>query len=188
MSLWDKIAQSIFNAWVPRSSGFSSVNPASMLDITIILFILLMWIGGSSQSTAGGIKVNTFATMLLNLRAVIRGRDRVTAFGRTIAVSSIRRAHAMVALSIISYAIFAIILVALEPHLSTRSLLYETASALFTVGSSLGVTPLLSTPSKVLLISAMFLGRVGLISLLSGIMGTHSDPPVTLPSDSVIIN
>ena len=126
--------------------------------------------------------------MILNLRAVVLGRQRVTAFGRTISVPSLRRAHAVIALSIVAYVFFAILLVALEPRLPTRALLYEAASALFTVGSSLGVTPYLSIPSKALLSVAMFLGRVGIISLLVGIVGTHTDPPAKLPVDNIIIN
>lgn len=188
MSLYDKIVQSWFNSFVPRSSGFASVNPASFLNVTIIMFIFLMWIGGASQSTAGGIKVNTFATMLLNLRTIVYGRIKVTAFGRTISIPSLRRAHAVVAISILALFLYALILVWLEPGLPLKALTYEAASALFTVGSSLGITPLLSTASKALLCTAMFLGRVGLISLLSGVVGEHSEMPYRLPDDNVIIN
>ena len=188
MNLYDQIVQSVFNSWVPRSSGFSSVNPAGFMNITLLMFVVLMWIGGASQSTAGGIKVNTFATMILNLKAVILGRDRVTAFRRTIAIPSIRRAHAVIGISIVSYVVYAMILIGLEPYLSTRDLLYETASALFTVGSSLGVTPLLGTTSKLLISSAMFLGRVGIISLLAGIVKSKAELPARYPSDNIIIN
>lgn len=188
MSLRDKIVQSVFNSFVPRSSGFSSVNPGGMLNITLIMFVVLMWIGGASQSTAGGIKVNTFAAMLLNLKAVVLGRDRVTAFRRTISRPSLRRAHAVIGLSIVSFVIYAMVLVGLEPHLPTRALLYEAASALFTVGTSLGITPQLGLPAKLLLCTAMFLGRVGIISLLIGIAGTHNDPSAKFPADNIIIN
>lgn len=188
MPLSDKLIQSWFNSSVPRSSGFSSVNPAGFHYTTILMFIFLMWIGGASQSTAGGIKVNTFATMLLNLKAIILGRDHVTAYGRSIAIPSIRRAHAVVGLSIISLFLICIVLVALEPALPLLPLIYDAVSALFTVGSSLGVTPLLSDPSKILLCMAMFLGRVGIISLLVGVVGVHTDPPYRLPSDNIIIN
>lgn len=188
MSLSDKLIQAFFNSTVPRSSGFSSVNPTGFMNVTIIMFVILMWIGGASQSTAGGIKVNTFSTMLLNLRAIILGRDRVTAYHRTIAVHSIRRAHAVIALSIISLSIYSLILVGLEPQLPLKALIYEAVSALFTVGSSLGITPMLSLPSKILLCTAMFLGRVGMISLLVGVVGIHNDPPYRLPSDNIIIN
>lgn len=187
-SFTDKVVQSVFNSWVPRSSGFSSVNPAEFMNITVIMFAVLMWIGGASQSTAGGIKVNTFAAMLLNLRAVVRGSMTVSAFHRSISVASIRRAHAVIALSVISYIFYAMVLIALEPSLSAKALLYEAASALFTVGSSLGVTPELGSAAKCLLCTAMFLGRVGIFSLLVGLVGARPESAVRFPSDNIIIS
>ena len=80
------------------------------------------------------------------------------------------------------------ILMLLEPKLPAKSLLFETMSALFTVGSSLGITPLLSPLSKILLTVAMFLGRVGIISLLIGVTGNKNGSPVKYPTDNLIIN
>lgn len=188
MSLYDKIVQSVFNSFVPRSSGFSSVNPAGFLNITIIMMVVLMWIGGASQSTAGGIKVNTFAVILLQLKSTILGKNRDVVYNRTIATDSVRRAFAVVTLSIIAYIFYSMVLVAFEPGLSVKALLFESASALFTVGSSLGVTDQLSDPSKILLCTAMFLGRVGIISMLIGFAGQRKDSPVRYPVDNVIIN
>lgn len=188
LSLPEKIIQSIFNATVPRSSGFSSLSPDGFMNITILMLLFLMWIGGASQSMAGGIKVNTFAVMLANLRSTILGRDRVTAYHRTIATPSLRRAQSVIAISILALVIYSITIVALEPHLPVKALIYDTTSALFTVGSSLGVTPLLSPASKILLCTAMFLGRVGMISLLVGVAGVHTDPPYRYPTDNIIIN
>lgn len=188
MSMGQKWIQSWFNSYVPRSSGFASVNPAAFLNITIILFLFLMWIGGGSQSTAGGVKVNTFATMMMNLKALLQGRERVTAFGRSIAIHSVRRAQAVISISILALFFYVIVLVMFEPHLPVKGLIYEATSALFTVGSSLGVTSQLSIPSKILLSTAMFVGRVGLISLLIGFVGNRPEPPYRLPSDNVIIN
>lgn len=116
------------------------------------------------------------------------GKDRVVVYNRTIAHDSVRRACAVVTLSILAYVFYAMALVALEPALPVRSLLYEAASALFTVGSSLGVTPELSDMSKILLCTAMFLGRVGIISMLIGFTGNRKDAPVKYPVDNVIIN
>lgn len=188
MSMYDKIVQSVFNSFVPRSSGFSSVNPAGFLNVTIIMMVVLMWIGGASQSTAGGIKVNTFAVILLELKSAITGKDRVVVYNRTIAMDSVRRACAVVTLSILAYIFYSMMLVAFEPGLPVKQLLFESASALFTVGSSLGVTHELSDPSKILLCTAMFLGRVGIISMLIGFAGQRKDPPVKYPVDNVIIN
>lgn len=189
MSFYQKIVQSVFNALAPRSSGFASVNPTSFLNITILMLIFLMWIGGASQSTAGGIKVNTFAAMLLNLRAIITGRDHVVAFKRTVSLSSIRHANAIIGVSLLTYFVFSMTLVAFEPSLGVKELLFESASALFTVGSSLGITHLLSVSSKILLCVAMFIGRVGLLALLIGFYGeTGEKNNVTYPSDNIIIN
>lgn len=189
MTFYQKTVQSVFNALAPRSSGFASVNPGSFLNITVMMLIFLMWIGGASQSTAGGIKVNTFATMLLNLRAIITGSNRVVAFKRTVSSGSIRHANAVIGISILSYFIFSMVLVALEPALGVKDLLFESASALFTVGSSLGITPMLSVASKILLCVAMFLGRVGLLSLLIGFYGeTGQKRNVVYPTDDIIIN
>ncbi|MDE5685949.1 MAG: potassium transporter, partial [Paramuribaculum sp.] len=188
MSLSEKITQSVFNSAVPRSAGFSSVSPAGFLNVTLVAIMFLMWAGGGAQSTGGGIKVNTLAVIWLNLRAIVTGSPRVTAYRRTIAVGSIRRANAVVAISIFSYFLLSFLLLGLEPKIPTRILLFESCSALFTVGSSLGATPLLSVPSKLLLCVAMFLGRVGIISLLMGVVRTNPQTTAHYPSDSIIIN
>ncbi|MCM1110272.1 MAG: hypothetical protein NC336_03600 [Clostridium sp.] len=184
----EQLTQSVFNSVTPRSAGFSSVNPAGFLSPTLVMVMFLMWVGGASQSTAGGVKVNTLAAILLNLRAIVTGRDRVTAFRRTISQTSIRRANAVVAISILSYTLCSVSLLILEPALRVRDVLFESLSALFTVGSSLGVTAALSDPSKMILVAAMFLGRVGLISLMTGIVRQRRETSARFPEDSLIIN
>ncbi|MCM1348383.1 MAG: potassium transporter [Firmicutes bacterium] len=188
MSLWEKITQSVFNSAVPRSAGFSSVNPAGFLNVTLVMVLFLMWVGGGAQSTGGGIKVNTLAAIWLNLRAIVTGASQVSAFKRSIAVGSIRRANAVVAISIFSYFVLSFLLLGLEPKLPARSVLFEACSALFTVGSSLGITGELSTASKTILCVAMFLGRVGIISLLIGVAHNRTAAEVKYPSDHIIIN
>lgn len=183
-----QITQSVFNSVTPRSAGFSSLAPASFSAPTLMLVMFLMWIGGASQSTGGGIKVNAFAAVLLNLRAIVRGRKSVTAFRRTVEPSSIRRANAVVAFSIIGYVGLTILLMLLEPEISPKEICFEMCSALFTVGSSIGATPQLGYVSKMIVCLAMFVGRVGIVSLLMGLVGRHSAAPVRYPSDSIIIN
>lgn len=185
---WERVTQSVFNAVTPRSAGFSSLNPAAFLSPTLLMVMFMMWVGGGSQSTAGGVKVNTLAAIVLNLRAVVRGRQRVSVFHRDISIWSIRRANAVVTLSLLSYAVYSITMLLLEPGLSVKAVLFETLSALFTVGSSLGITAQLSAGSKIVLVTAMFLGRVGLISLLTGFCSRRHDPKIEYPSDNLIIN
>ena len=187
MTTSEKITQAVFNSVTPRRAGFSSVNPADFLSPTLLIVMFLMWVGGASQSTAGGIKVNTFAAILINLRSIIFGQSKVTVFCRTISLGSIRRANAVVATSIISFALYSIILVTLEPQLPVRSVLFETLSALFTVGSSLGITDSLCPASKVVLSTAMFLGRVGILSMVTGLVGRRH-LAADYPTDNIIIN
>lgn len=130
MTIWEKIAQAFFNSSVPRSSGFSSVNPAQFMPVTLTLMMMLMWIGGASQSTAGGIKVNTFAVMLLNMRSVVLGKKHETAYNRTIASGSVRRANAVIGISVLSLSVYVIVMLWLEPELPVKSVVFETLSAL----------------------------------------------------------
>lgn len=188
LSLGDKINQAVFNSLTPRSAGFVSLDPGSFLPLTMLLVIVQMWIGGASQSLGGGIKVNTVAAIFLNVRAIITGRHRAWAFDRTISIGSIRRANAVIALAVAAFVIFTAIELWLEPALPIKSLVFEVISALFTVGSSLGATPELSDASKAVLSVAMFIGRVGIISLLTGLAGTRSDCSQYLPQESIIIN
>ena len=188
MSIYTQTCQSVFNATCPRSSGFMSLNPLGFSPVTMLMIIMLMWIGGASQSTAGGIKVNTVATSLLNLRATILGKNKVVTCNRTISSASIKRANAVIALSIFSLFLFTTAMLLLEPELPPKSIIFETISALFTVGSSFGITEQLSTASKIVLSTAMFLGRVGIISMLIGITGNRTNSPVSFPTDNIIIN
>ncbi|MBD5186110.1 MAG: potassium transporter [Bacteroidales bacterium] len=188
MTLWERISQSVFNSVTPRSAGFASVSPASFLSVTLVMVMFLMWVGGAAQSTAGGIKVNSLAAICLNLRAIVTGRERVTAFHRTVAGASIRRANAVVAVSIIALFAYSMLMLILEPELPARKVLFETLSALFTVGSSLGATPLLSPSGKIVLCSAMLFGRVGILSLVAGLTGTSRKALVHYPTDNIIIN
>lgn len=188
MGWWQAISQSVFNSVVPRSAGFASVDPSLFLNSTLIIIMFLMWIGGASQSTAGGIKVNTFAAICINLRSIAHNQETVNAFGRRIALSSMRRANAVVALSIITYFFYSVTILTLEPALPARDLLFETASALFTVGSSLGVTSSLGDDSLLVLCTAMFIGRVGVISLMTGIVQSGNHDAIKYPTGNIIIN
>lgn len=188
MPLRTQLIQSFFNATTPRSSGFASVSPATFLNVTLVVVLLQMWIGGASQSLAGGIKVNTIAAILLNVRAIVTGQKGVTAFRRNLSWASVRRANAVVTLSVVFLVGYVVTIMLLEPHLGGKEIVFECVSALFTVGSSMGITPELSDSSKIVLSTAMFLGRVGILSLLCGLAGSRPDKSVHYPSDNIIIS
>lgn len=188
LSFGDKLVHSLFNAVVPRTAGFSSVDLTQFSMLTIIIYILLMWIGGASQSTAGGIKVNTFAVALANFVAVVKGRQCVTCLGREISADSVRRVSAMIFGSILTILAFFFLLVWMEPTLPAQGLLFETVSAFSTVGSSLNITHLLGADSKMAVIVLMFIGRVGLVTVLMSVVRQSDSPKYRLPKDNVIIN
>ena len=122
MDIEDKIVQSFFNSVTPRTAGFNSVDLTNFSLLTIIVYAVLMWIGGGSQSTAGGIKVNTFAVAISNFFSVIRGKTSVTLFNRELSAESVRRASATIFGSLITIIVFFLILVAMEPEISPSCL------------------------------------------------------------------
>ena len=188
MSVADKWTQAFFNAACPRTAGFSSVDLAGLGVQTLLLYLILMWIGGGSQSTAGGIKVNAFAVVVLNLVAVLRGTERVEVFGRELSHDSIRRSNATVVMSFGVLFVSVFIISILEPGLSLLAITFECVSAISTVGSSLNATPLLGSDSKLLVALLMFVGRVGLITLMLGIIKQKKHTKYQYPSGQIIIN
>ena len=184
----EKIVQSLFNAVAPRTAGFNSVAISDFSRVTIILYLALMWIGGGSQSTAGGIKVNTFVVALASFKSLIKGEHSTTLFNREITYSSIRRTLVVVFGSICIIALFYVALLLLEPNIPSIDLFFECVSAFSTVGASLGITPFLGNISKILLVVLMFLGRVGFITVLMSILPQKEQPKYRLPKEEIIIN
>lgn len=177
-----------FNATCPRTAGFTSVDLTSLGVQSVLIYIFLMWVGGAAQSTAGGVKVNAFAVVVLNLVAVLRGTEKVEVFGRELSYDSIRRSNATVVMSLGVLFVFVFILTMWEPQASVMALLFECVSALSTVGSSLNLTPTLGDNSKLLVAFLMFIGRVGLITLMLGIIKQKKHTKYQYPSGQIIIN
>ena len=174
-----------------------NLNTRIVLIVTFLLLVfgtlgiaLFEWngSGGGSQSTAGGIKVNAFAVVVLNLVAVLRGTERVEVFGRELSYDSIRRSNATVVMSFGVLFIFIFVISILEPKLSLLTIAFECVSAISTVGSSLNATPLLGDDSKLLVALLMFVGRVGLITLMLGIIKQKKHTKYRYPSGQIIIN
>lgn len=188
MPILDRVTQSFFTATCPRTAGFASVSMTSFSVQTLLLMILLMVIGGGTQSTAGGLKVNVFAVILLNLRAIIFGLDRVTVFNRELSQDSIRRSNSTLVLYLIFVFVAFYTLTILEPEASLMALIFETISALSTVGSSLDLTPMLGTASKFIIIALMFIGRIGVLTLMASIVRQSRVQKCKYPSGNIIIN
>ena len=184
----DKVVHSIFNVTCPRSAGIGSLNFTSMTTQTVLLLIGLMVIGGGTQSTAGGVKMNVMAVVLINLWAVLRGAERVTVFRRELSHDSIQRSNAALIfyLIVLTCGIFVMSLV--EPEAPLKGAVFECVSALSTVGCSLDFTPTMGTGGKLLIVVMMFIGRVGAFTLASGLIHKVKRQHFRYPSDNIIIN
>ena len=188
MPVADKLVHSFFNSSCPRTAGFVSVPLLSFSVQTLLFMLVLMVIGGGTQSTAGGVKINVFAVVLLNLWAVVRGADHVTIMKRELSDDSIRRSNAVIMLYLIMVFCGMFLLSVLEPEASLLAVLFECVSALSTVGSSLDLTPTLGDWSKVLVVLMMFIGRVGAFTLATGLIRQEKKRKYRYPSDNIIIN
>ena len=188
MSMPDKWVQAFFNATCPRTAGFTSIGLTSFSLQSLLLMLLLMFIGGAAQSTAGGVKVNAFAAAVLSLFAVIRGKSRVEVFRRQLSVDSIRRSNATLVMYLMILFLGVFVLSVLEPHASLLALVFECTSALSTVGSSLGLPPALGEAGKLFVSLLMFIGRVGVITIVLGFVPPQKHTKYKYPDDNLIIN
>ena len=164
LSIKDQALAAWFQAVTPRTAGFNTLDYSQMTDASNVLTLLLMFIGGGSLSTASGIKLGTFAVLIMATYAFLRRRDDVTLFKRNIPQALVLKALALtfVSMALVFIAIF--VLTALEdaPFLDIA---FEAVSALSTVGLSRGLTGNLTVPGQCVLIFLMFAGRVGPLTL-----------------------
>ena len=160
-SLGGKVFTAFFHSVSARTAGFSTMEMGSARDFTNLFVVGLMFIGGAAGSTAGGIKINTFAVLLVAVYSSIRGRMEAEAFGREIPHFQVHRALAIAILAFLLIGGVVLFFTLYEKDIPLPKLLFETVSAFGTVGLSTGVTPLLSSAGKVVLLLTMFVGRLG---------------------------
>ncbi len=187
-SWWGRITAAFFTGATPRSCGFA-VLPAGLLSIpSIMIILLLMYIGGSPGSTAGGIKTTTFAIATLTVFATARGRNRVEYGGREISNLSIRRAFSHIVLSLVFLGLSISIIASLERGQDLLPIAFECFSAYLTVGLSMGSTPELSEPARLILSVVMFVGRVSALNLLVAVLRQVQVTSYRYPKEDILIN
>ena len=186
LSLQERIFAAAFQAVTPRTAGYNTVDLTQMSQPSQLLLVLLMLTGGAPGSTAGGFKVTTLAVLLLTTSAVIRRKSSAQCFGRRIAAEVLPRAVTIFFLYLSLCLLGTLLLCSLE-ELSLMQALFECASAIGTVGLSLGMTPDLGSVSKVILIFLMYLGRVGGLTLVFAIWTGGAMAPAQLPQEKVTV-
>ncbi|WP_035737110.1 TrkH family potassium uptake protein [Glycomyces arizonensis] len=157
----DRFLPAFFQSAVLRTSGFNSIDVGAMHDHSLLVSIVLMFIGGGAASTAGGIKVTTFFVLLWVIWAEVRSEPDVSAFQRRLGMPVIREALSVALVYAALNAAAVILMQIFEPHIPLTPIMFEVASAAATVGQSTGITASLSDPSKWLLIAVMYGGRIG---------------------------
>ncbi|WP_311482588.1 TrkH family potassium uptake protein [uncultured Anaerococcus sp.] len=159
-SVKGSILESFFQSVVARTAGFYSVNLSHIKDSTALMLMGLMFVGGSPGSTAGGIKTTTLGVLFLSTHAVVRGESEPVVFGRHIGADTVRKSLAIFLVSIVIILSVSFMLTITESA-PLVDILYETVSALATVGASKGITPHLTDAGKNLITLCMYLGRIG---------------------------
>jgi trk system potassium uptake protein len=182
---YGKLVQSFFGSVTPRTAGFNTVDISKLTQGTVLVYLLLMWIGAAPSSTGGGIKVTTFVMAISNVVALARGKDRVELFKREISQSSSLRAFAIIFLSLMILGISIFLVSVFNPTLPLDSIAFECFSAYGTVGLSKNLTGLLSDNSKIVLIVTMFLGRIGMFTVIFGLFKKVDCQSYRYPKESV---
>ncbi|MCB0805774.1 MAG: ATPase [Bacteroidales bacterium] len=183
-----KIVTAFFSAATPRTAGFNMVDMSALHFPTTMLILLLMWIGASPASTGGGVKTSTFAIAVLNFVSIAKGKDRIEVFKREISSMSIRRAFAIISLSILVIGTSVMLLVYFDGNKGLLPLAFESFSAFSTVGLSLGITESLSSAGKVVIIFTMFIGRVSMLTILVAFMRRLINLKYKYPTEEILIN
>lgn len=186
LSAKDQALAAWFQATVPRSSGFNSIQTGEMTDASTVLTLLLMFIGGGSLSTAGGIKLGTFVVLLLATRAFLRRQDEVRVFNRSIGQSQVMKALAVTSVTMMMIFMGIFTISAIEHDADFLDVAFEVVSAVCTVGLSRGLTAELSPISQSLLIFMMFAGRLGPLTL-AYFIATPNKSRIKYPSTHIQI-
>lgn len=185
-TLGQQILSAFFQAVTPRTAGFNTVDLNALTDSSQMLMVCLMFIGGSPGSTAGGIKTTTILVLMLTIWTELRKRKNLELFRRRVEGEAIRHACCLM----MFYGLLSIgssMAIATIENLGIKQTLFETVSALCTVGLSLGITSSLGMVSQVILILLMFIGRVGGITILIAFTNHISTIPSKLPVEKISV-
>lgn len=187
MSLGDKLLNAFFASVTPRTAGFNSISTTEMTMAGKLMTIILMFIGGASGSTAGGLKVTTFGVLVFTVISVIKGRDDTEVFGRKFSKETVYKAFTLLSIAMMLVFLVTIILTIAEPDKLFINLLYEATSAFGTVGLTAGVTQSIGSVSKIALIITMYLGRVGAITVILAVINNKKKNKIKYPEAKILI-
>lgn len=186
LSLGERVLSSIFQAVTPRTAGFNTVDLTLISETGLLLMIVLMLIGGSPGSTAGGMKTTTIAVLFSSALSVFRKQDSAHFFGRRVPDSTVKNAATILLMYVTLFLGGGMIISYIE-EVPLVSALFETSSAIGTVGLSLGLTPTLGMVSRIILILLMFFGRVGGLTLIFAALSERNSFGSRYPQEKITV-
>ena len=186
MNLGEKILASLFQVVSPRTAGYNTIELSQMYDSTKFLTIILMFIGGAPASTAGGLKITTFAIIIISVYCLFKQRSEIEVFGRTIPFKNLNKALVSLVIGF-TLIITGTMIILSNSDFDFLTVLYEVTSAYATVGLTLGITTKLNAVCKITLIILMFMGRVGSLTVLYSFIKTDSKKKYKYPKEEINI-
>lgn len=188
LSLRDKIVESFFNSVTPRTAGFNSLNMLSLTSISALTIIILMFVGGSPGSTAGGIKTTTISVLLITLYCWIRGKDNIEVFHRRIGFNNLKKSITITTITVLLI-LFDIFILSYTENGTLRQIAFEVFSAFGTVGLTMNFTPELSAIGKIIIITAMYIGRLGPLTIALALSkeSTNADGKYQYPEGDILL-
>ena len=187
MPAWQRPLNALFQSVTLRTAGYATFDQGGLQDSSAVMSILLMLIGGSSGSTAGGLKTATVGVLMLALRDGLRGREQVTLRGRAIPHRRVMDAMTL-ALTVLLLFLAGSMALSLLDRVPFVQAAVEVASAMGTVGVTMGITPSLTVPSALLVAALMFLGRVGILSFsIAFLTRGQRENRISYPTTDVMI-
>jgi trk system potassium uptake protein TrkH len=186
-TLFGKITTSFFaGSATPRTSGFNTIDITMLSLPTVMIYLLLMYIGTSPGSTGGGIKTTVAAVAFLNMKSIVLGHERTEAFNTEISAASVKRAFAIILLSLLVLGLTVLLLSIYDSDLGLFNLAFEAFSAFSTAGMPLGVTAKLSVFGKLVIMATLFIGRMGALTLLFAVVSQRAERPFRYPSENIM--
>jgi len=186
LELKERILVSIFQAITPRTAGFNTINLNGISEVGLTVMIILMLVGGSPGSTAGGMKTSTIAVIFASIISVFRNKENAELFKKRISDENVKNAFTILFLYLFLFLLSGLVISKIE-NIPVLVGLFETASAIGTVGLTLGITPALCLGSKIILIILMFFGRLGGLTLIYATLGVGKQQYYKYPMEKIIV-
>ncbi|MBQ6786118.1 MAG: Trk family potassium uptake protein [Lachnospiraceae bacterium] len=187
MSAVEKLLGEAFCSVTPRTAGFNTVDTAALSEAGKLLTMILMFIGGSPGSTAGGAKTTTIVVLVCYAIAMIRSHEDINLFGRRLTADVVKKANAVVMINLTLSLIVAMIIMAMQPMLSGTDVMFEVLSAINTVGMTTGITRDLNMIARMLVIILMYCGRLGSLSFALVFAQKNTTNSVRQPQEKIIV-